>query len=200
MKLSVSLMYAFFLYVSLTACGVSFHTNFWYAVVCFLSWFYFVHTHNKQSFWHFFFLFFFNFFSLFFSWFFFLLFFIYIYIFLQTFTGPALSFLFVFILVLFLLASFLRWLSSSLFFFSLLPICFLRQNCFRMNQWTRELISTLKMSHEHSNEDLSESLTVTLTWHASTYKVHELHWRYTCKVHKLFQRYKYFEDVPWVKF
>ena len=45
------------------------------------------------------------------------------------------------------------------------------------NQHTRELISTRKTSHKHSNKDLSR-LRYTLTWHASKYKVHKLHQRY----------------------
>ena len=46
------------------------------------------------------------------------------------------------------------------------------------NQHTRELINTRKASHKHDNDkDLTESPTVTLTWHACKYKVHKLHKR-----------------------
>ena len=38
------------------------------------------------------------------------------------------------------------------------------------SQHTRELISTGKTTHEHSNKR-PESPTVTLTWHASKYKI-----------------------------
>ena len=88
---SWSCLSALFLHVSLTACGASFHNNFWYAVVCFLSRFSFVHTRNKQGFWQFF-----SFFN------------IFSFSFLQTFTGPGLSFLFLF---------------SSLFCFCQHPTC-----------------------------------------------------------------------------
>ena len=43
------------------------------------------------------------------------------------------------------------------------------------NQQTRELISTQKMSHKQQRP---ESPTVTLTWHASKYRVHKLLLRY----------------------
>ena len=43
-----------------------------------------------------------------------------------------------------------------------------------MNQHTRELINARKASHKHNNEK-HESAMVTLTWHASEYKVHKLH-------------------------
>ena len=44
------------------------------------------------------------------------------------------------------------------------------------NQQTRELIGTWKTSHKRQQRH--ESPTVTLTWHASKYKVHKLHQMY----------------------
>ena len=51
----------------------------------------------------------------------------------------------------------------------------LKRKCEGQNQHTRELISA-RMTSQHN--DRLESLPVTLTWHASKYKVHKLHQRY----------------------
>ena len=70
------------------------------------------------------------------------------------------------------------------------------------NQHTRELISTWKNSHKHSNKDPPppQSPTVTLTWHANRYKVHKLHQRYIwwslCTLHLLSCIYLVFTCMP----
>ena len=55
---------------------------------------------------------------------------------------------------------------------------------------TRELISARKTSPEHTNRDLTESPTVTLTWHASklmnTIKVHKLPPKVHARIEALF--------------
>ena len=49
------------------------------------------------------------------------------------------------------------------------------------NQHTRELITTWKTSHTHTQQQRPGSPMVTVTWHASQYKVHKLHQRYILK-------------------
>ena len=79
----------------------------------------------------------------------------------------------------------------------------MRPSALVKNQHTRELISTWKNSHKHSNKDPPpppQSPTVTLTWHANRYKVHKLHQRYIwwslCTLYLLSCIYLVFTCMP----
>ena len=66
-------------------------------------------------------------------------------------------------------------------------------------QHTRELISARKASHKLMiQKQRPESPTVTLTWHASKYKIHQLHQK--CILSKIHQRHIFNEDVSLVEF